>query len=348
MKNFTLSILFCTGMYCTHAQPYQPMLDSVSNVWYYTGNIMPVMTIEMPPNCNYQNWGMMQAGKMLTSGDTLIGTETWLKLEEVFPPFTYPDCLFGYLREDTAARKVYFMDNQLSPEILLYDFSMQPGDSIYYDFYNLSGYYDSAYYTLDSIVTINQAAGPRRVFFLSNHSLTWPMQYPMEWIESVGHPGHPVFTHSANMGWGGLFMGACWPDYLIRDYYQIITCFEHDSQKVFFDSCAHSMAINNMCFAYDDSCTYYIICGSLEEINPLYYWSLSPNPSNGMVGINMESSQQAKVHLNLYDLRGVRIREYDLEVKEGDNRTSLDLSFLSPGIYLMGVQGSYRKLVMME
>src|SRR5207244_2443621 len=77
-------------------------------------------------------------------------------------------------------------------ETLLYDFSLQKGDSINYNFtpaYNLSGYY-----VVDSIVMLHDYKNfYRRHFYLQNHSQ--PGNFILELIEGVGNTSHPLFLY---------------------------------------------------------------------------------------------------------------------------------------------------------
>ena len=346
-KLYSLLVFLCCSTQL-HAQGYFPMLDSISNNWYYVSNAVPVRIASTASNCDYINSSYnFMAQKMFTSGDTIINSLTYKKLDQMESMIPNSECFFGFLREDTAAQKIYFKDNLSSPEMLLYDFSLQPGDSIYYDFVVTNWYYTSGYFKVDSIRTETIQAGPRRIFYLRNYAAPAIIQYPMQWIESVGHPGHLVVTHSGNTSNGGLF-GAC-NDFLIRDFYQSLSCFEHYSQKVFFDSCAHAMAVNNWCFNYADSCNYWNICGSLEETGPISQFKVLPNPSSDPVTLFIESDRNAVAEIEVYDFSGKVLLSRELKIKQGINEELLKTDLLRAGSYLVILKhetGSlYRKLV---
>jgi hypothetical protein len=317
----------------TWAQTYYPMLDPVSNDWYFVSAMVPVRLSQNAVNCAYGMgpWTSFSY-KSTTTGDTVIGGNTYRKLEEVNTFFPGNDCFFGYLREDTASRKIYFMDHQSGPETVLYDFSMQVGDSISLDFVN-QGYYQNGYFTVDSIGLISIPAGTRRIFFLNNHGIPWPTFYPLEWIEGVGHPGHLVYTHSAN-SYGGAAFFMC-QDQLPRDYYQSLSCFEHAAQKVFFDSCAHAEALNNMCFDYQDSCNYWNICGSVSEHFAVRHLSVIPNPSSGPVQIRAEAVHGTQGVVRISEVRGKSITEQPVVLNTGTNTFELPVSGYDSGIYIV-------------
>ena len=82
-------------------------------------------------------------------------------------------------------KRVYFIDNVFNPETLLYDFNMQIGDSIPFQFINAGpwGYWQNGYYRLDSIdsTTILQVA--RQTLHLNCHSCT--NSKTISWIEGI-------------------------------------------------------------------------------------------------------------------------------------------------------------------
>jgi hypothetical protein len=338
MKKFYSLIVLSLLILQAHAQSYFPMLDSVSNVWYYTGNIIPVRQEATAASiCDYNSGFGFESNSLFTTGDTVMNSITYKKLTQT--AFNWPgfDCTYGYLREDTATRKIYFVDNVFSPEILIYDFAMIPGDSIYLSFNQSFGYYSTGYYQLDSIGTVQIKAGTRRLFYLNNH--TAPSQFPMQWIESVGHPGHLVYTYSQNY-WGMLFSMFC-TDKITRDYYQMLTCFEHNSQKVYFDSCSQAFAVQGGCIYYADSCNYWNICGSLNENNNILNAQLSPNPFENFADLLIEASTFTSSEIKIYNLAGQLMQPAKtVTINSGKNRIPLDLKALNAGYYLVGIQSN--------
>ena len=302
----------------------------------------------MPVVCDYAWYnGGFDATKMYTSGDTLIGGLTYSKL--MHETYTNPgtSCYFGYLREDTASRRIYFMDNLLSPEILLYDFSMQPGDTLTLDFINDTIYnkFPSGTYTLDSIGTVMIEAGQRQLFYLSNHSVFWCP--PLIWIESVGHPGHLVYTHSGN------FEGLGWcSDGFPRNFYQLLSCFEHDLQKVYFDSCSHANALSNWCYYYADSCNYWNICSSLEENTLITDFKIYPNPSGDEITLVIESMKQTAAVIEVFHITGQKITEKEITLFQGRNEIAWNPAGMASGSYTIAVKSEsgsvFRKLIRID
>lgn len=81
-----------------------------------------------------------QSYSIFVANDTLIGAETYHKLYIPYLKFDSTDCTSpsvtlniykGCIREDTIAKKVYYVEPTLSIEKLLYDFNLQVGDTIF-------------------------------------------------------------------------------------------------------------------------------------------------------------------------------------------------------------------------
>ncbi len=164
----TLFIFFFGGSLFIKAQSYQPLLNQY-NEWRFTYCFLG--------NCSddtYYTDGDMQYGgyqyKVL-DGYHFISRTIWL-------------------REDTATQKVYLsyaIAQNGRREHLLYDFSLQVGDSI--DMKNpLSPFpLNAGFYTLDSILMDQLEDGNYyRHYYLSPSASNTVSSHPAEWIEGVG------------------------------------------------------------------------------------------------------------------------------------------------------------------
>ncbi len=350
MKKILLITVIFLSFTEVKAQNYVPMLDSVSNTWYYVFNVIPVrQQAVVQPNCFYGNFSGI-SNNLSTIGDTVINSVTYKKLLQQDYNNPFNDCMFGYLREDTLTKKVYFMDNIFSAEALIYDFSMVPGDSIYLDFAFSPGYYTSGYFHLDSISNVQLNSITRKIFHLNNYN--FPSANSLQWIESIGHPGHLVYTKSGNAQ-GGLFMFIC-NDNIARDFFQQLTCFEHNSQKVYLDSCAHTTALNNgSSFFYQDSCTYWYLGGSLDEKNNVNSFKLSPNPLRNEGVLIIESSRVSEAEVYIYSMDGRQLYKSDIiKINRGINKIPILSSEYRHGTYIVEVRSKesslFQKLVILR
>ncbi len=130
MNNLLIIFIFFIGSYhlsSAQTNVYHPFPDSGA-VWncFATGPcfILPVF----------------YSYSFVLDGDTIIGQYTYHKLsipydtswspETNCPPFFFPIGYIGGIRQDTVSRKVFFIDFSHSAEELLYDFTLQVGDSV--------------------------------------------------------------------------------------------------------------------------------------------------------------------------------------------------------------------------
>jgi hypothetical protein len=325
MKKVFLIAALCFNALLSSAQ-YHPMLDS-ANIWSYTSTMIAIRLPAPASDCTYPFYNYSYA-KHYTVGDTILGANMYKK---VYATDNYNTCLFGFLREDSAAQKVYFHDVNNNPEVVLYDFSMQLNDSINVDFTNDWGYFEDGYFTLDSITTVNIAAGQRRKFFLNCRTCAYSRT--LSWVESVGNQGDVAYPYSMNSG-GGIWDAAC--QGFPYDFIQLMTCFEHNS-KVYMDTCALQSALNNWCMQFIDSCTYGNICSAIDESAAFTSFSVQPNPASDhiILTIDLRGSSEAEILLRDIYGRNILYRTNLGYLQAGRTETSLSLPTLSPGIYFI-------------
>lgn len=151
---------------------YHPFPDS-SAVWGMTTGCIDNM-------CG--DWAYIQN---YIAGDTMINGLDYKKIQEIYLPMSGNNCCVppadagaGYLREDTAARKVYWRDMQSGSESLLYDFTMGVGDT-------LQGYLFDCNPGISTVVSVDSIlvgmSYRRRINIDSTNSCS-----PFSLIEGVG------------------------------------------------------------------------------------------------------------------------------------------------------------------
>ncbi len=327
-KLYLIAILFSFSLKCK-AQAYYPMLDSVSNNWYLLANYIPVGPESIIVPCTYGWTNNFISYTIFTTGDTVINGATY-KILANHDYNLQNACTYGYMREDTAARRIYFMENNFTPEQLLYDFSMQMGDSISLTLFQpgFNTLYQDGYYTLDSIGSKTISAGLRPVYYLN--CKTCPFSQTLEWVMGVGNLSHVVYTHSSNsMSWGW-FTGIC--QGFQYNAFDIVVCFEHN-QKVYFDSCARNFAYNNFCFAYYDSCNYWNICGGLAENNPIELFSVYPNPASNEINIEIRVSKNTDAQFIIESYDGREVESVYKKLYAGSSKVKT--AGFTPGVYFI-------------
>ncbi len=330
MKIFLLSIALSFSSLLTCAQPYNPILSGGSNTWYYTINQLPVKVSAPSPDCIYTNW-VWDSFEIGTVADTIIGGTTYKQLLQHSYNNPLDSCIIGYIREDSSAQQVFFVDNSFNPEILLYDFSLAVGDSILIDFVVPGSFYLNGYFHVDSINNITIKSGLRKAIHLSNKLA--PLDV-MTWIESVGFTGHITYTVSPNeMGYA--FSWNCTDDFN-RNFFYLLTCFEHSNQKVYYDSCTYHSVVNDPCYIKTDTCHYWNICGSLDDDGVFDEFIISPNPSNGNITIDIKSSFYSTGEFILRRGSGEVVKRIKIRaIETGHNRYLINNEDIAAGFYIL-------------
>lgn len=325
---FLLSVI--TIPFALKSQSYIPMLDSV-NLWQYNTSMLPVAPPPGPQTasaCSYGNW-YSNSKKQYTSHDTIIDSLSY-KIVREETDFNPASCDFGYVREDTAARKVWFRDNAGNPEVLLYDFSLQVADTIPLTFIVNGGLYTNGTYTVDSILPFPIRNTTSRMFCLKNHTASWsPTLY---WVEGVGCLMNAFYLHSMNASMGMPIFWQC--QYYPQNSYEYMTCFDHVT-KVYFDSCKYTTAMNDVCFMVTDSCNYYNICGSIEENTLAVEMSIFPSPATDVVNFEIEAPNTMNLNIIITDAFGRVVKVADQTRITGNVSILIqqDISNLSVGSY---------------
>lgn len=113
---------------------------------------------------------------MDTTGYYDNGNKYW-KIEQIASATYTPVSDVIYLHDDTSARKIFSIDTNTNVTKVLYDFTLQPGDSMNYLLPNETLYVDSVHYHL--VNGIN-----RKHVYLHSNQLVFPN--PVVWIEGIG------------------------------------------------------------------------------------------------------------------------------------------------------------------
>lgn len=341
VDTFTLCSIDTTISFHVADAEYLPLLDSV-NRWHLFNNLCPVRPEPTNNNsrandCWYGNFGFQAS--YYTNSDTSINL---LSYQKVFLGNTWSGCFFGFLREDVQERKIYFMDNLGNQEVLLYDFSMKPGDSIYIRFHqNFSFDFRGGNYRLDSVKMFPTKMGDARMFYLNNLD---SVSGTLIWNEGIGSIADPFYLYSPYFGQiGGCFINSnceapqSWPILYPHIMARFVTCYQH-SASVYFDSCAYSQVVNNWCIMMEDSCYYYNTCGAIEKLSSVSSFVVSPNPATDRVTVNMDVKRSDEFRIVLFDLQGRAVlAEKNLGVlREGKHTYTLPLPNLNSGLYLIG------------
>ncbi|HLP20796.1 MAG TPA: T9SS type A sorting domain-containing protein, partial [Chitinophagales bacterium] len=330
---------------------YVHLLDSI-NIWHYTGNmsaILPTTPINSRDNtCGSGNSWVFQNSIEFTGIDTIISDKSYKTLwGQNHSQVPLQNCVIGFIREIVDSGKIYFLRAENSTEILLYDFSMKPGDTIFLHFEN-GNLFETGWYRLDSIrpFNIEHTNTPKRQFFLNN--ISDPYYYPFSWVEGVGTLFELLYPYNYfGNGFGGQFN--C-QEYSPTISGQILICYEHESLE-FYAACAMAFAQSVSCFQYQDTCNYVGYCGSINELSSIAAIDIFPNPAKEDFTMHMQVKQTDKFSVRLLDLHGRSVSPvtYLGLLSEGEHSKQIKLPALPSGLYFVEcstAEGSlYKKLV---
>ncbi len=127
------------------------------------------------------------------SGDTIIDAVTYKKMYSSYEEIPANWNLYSFIRED-ANKKVWLKDTMAEDEYLLYDFSINEGDSL------LVGNYEPVYLFVDSVTSIMVNETLRQKYWMSCKAQP---DYRETWIEGIGSNKGIVWSGSAFItgGW---------------------------------------------------------------------------------------------------------------------------------------------------
>jgi hypothetical protein len=144
----------------------------------------------MGAGCTDLNCGTYRYVQDYITGDTVIDGSAY-KIIGQSVSVDYEDCNCiipedlgeGFLREDTAARKVYWRFPSLTTDTLLYDFTLELGDTLR-GLYGSSGMCSSTVFTVQSIDSVPVGSSYRKRINFSN--IAFDPCNPTSIIEGVG------------------------------------------------------------------------------------------------------------------------------------------------------------------
>jgi hypothetical protein len=270
----------------------------------FTSNIMPVTSPDtsLIGTCFPWSTGL---GKIYTAQDTMINSNTY-KILDSHDYFVNYVCRYGYIREDTAARKVFFTTDATQPETVIYDFSLSVADTISLNFISSPWSFESGIYQLDSIRPYTTSAGFITNAYYLNCIDCSSVNRTVEWIEGIGARADLTHQYTNNQYTG---FGVFWPcsgGNYPYDFSQVLTVFSHDN-IIYYDSCALQQALSNSCFAYYDTCSYWYNCSAINELASSIM-EIKPNPATDKIWVSLKINTDAQSQFIIRDIAGSILR----------------------------------------
>lgn len=332
MKKILLAFTFIA--YVAGAQtPYNKMLGANTTEWDIFQALLGLINgpgHAQNSTASTASIPMPAAGRCTAKTDTTVLGKNYKKYFTAGPSSTV-NTHMGYLREDTVARKVYYLDKFSLTEYLLYNFALNVGDTVYLNFPNSSGTYPQGFYKATLINNVMTRVGLRKQFNLKHISAS---SDTLKYIEGIGSIIHPTYMGSSFYYSGGLFPssgpGCTYP------YYIGLACKFSDGQK-YYQSCTYSLT--TYCFNRIDSCNYYSNCGGIRENSIFQNTSLYPNPGANKLHLTTSVYSNAMVTIEVTDVTGRFIRSiYKDQLAAGENNLELDLEGIEQGSYFLNLK----------
>lgn len=278
MKYFTL-ILIMAATLTTRAQ-YIDLLQSDTSLYWFAAH----------DNTSLSGTTHSETSEHFLGRDTMINGRQYA--------VTYNSLQRRHFRED-AQHRIYALDPNDTVETLLYDFSAQVGDTIFFrGFIGDSTHMTrSFYYAVDSINSVDINGSPRRAIHVNTNIPSGVQGYylSLTWIEGIGeqHYGlHSVFVTDLYNGYS--FCGVYQDTAYI--YVAALHCYELLSVK------------------------------DLTETTSI---RLYPVPASDAVTIDNNSSELL-TRYRLLDVTGQLVGD---GILNNQGRNSIALSGLAPGVY---------------
>ncbi len=317
-----LLLLFSISVLAAQGQNYIPLLGDTTE-WNVQNNMLVVI---------HERSFFIDAVDCTAFGDTVINGHDYKFFDQQWAS--------GYIREDTSTQQVWFLPDTTSPELLLYDFSLNQNDSILLTFPNyVSGdAFPTGYYHVDSIITRTIIAGPRKFYYLSNPAspinfMDNGNRFYLVWIEGVGSIIHPLYVYLLEFGQPGGGGPLTWP---CNAYHNMaLACSYKDGVHQFFEDCFWS----NYSQYATDSC-HYEFPGGINEQDGDFTITISPNPVSNEFTIYDLRFTISKIEI--YNTLGEKV--YHSHISNPKSQISVDVSHLKEGIYFVKLAGDKTNL----
>ena len=287
-----LMALLLLGTVQAQSNAYQPMLNS--DAFWRIGEF----------SC-----GMFMSDLQVTSQDTLINGQSYKIVSQNYEWDGPSNQL--YVREDMNTRKVYRYSLNLQTELLIYDFSLNEGDSFDLAVESWDNTVVTYPHTIDSIGQVQLQNGMwHRHFFLTRQATPEdPSTYAYSWIEGLGCDSLPVFN------------------YIPYPWYATLLCHKLKGEvlwnvEIWGNTYCDDAIVPETPLSNNDN--------NLST-NPESAIRIMPNPSNDFWVIDAGTHPANTATLRLFSIDGQHIKDFSTQGQQ----TLIDNRQLATGIYLL-------------
>ena len=330
MKKLYLPLLLLCLAFTSKAQTYYPMFG-YDHYWYVNYYAEGSSTRETSTFYNELIYH--------SNSDTVINNKIYYKtnLSGIIQYYGPVDTNV-YFREDTTAKQVWILTKDTTKENLIYDYSLQTGDSVYLTFNPADSptYYApvTGWFFVDSVKTVSIYAGPRKALFLTNPKKSYDTddyKTPpvVEWIEQVGSPIMP--DYSQQLIDGDVGFENFW------NYAYILLCSFDTSNKIYHSHALDSLFIQFTPSSYEDSdsCSLHIFGGINRVIKPNLFLQLSPNPSTNNIQLTTTLPHPSITQVFIYNIYGQIVYSSATPASSINFQSTINVTQLTAGIYFV-------------
>lgn len=202
----------------------------------------------------------------------------------------------------TEGEKVFYLPEINPQEILLYDFSLEAGDSI-----ELVPQYASNSVTryVDSVKTETLAGANRKLIYFRPGYANAPVEF---WIEGIGS-NYGVINRASDPG---------------PDFGSELLCYAHEDEYL-------NLTLIECFLPELNNCP--LVSSVYEEGEN--YFSIYPNPTSERIFIEMKKGEINHLEVNLYDASGRLEKHFNVY---GEEIISLDIEGVNSGLYFLEIK----------
>lgn len=252
--------------------------------------------------------------RFYVDGDTIINSLTYKKYYISFDTIIANNSsMYAFLREDTISKKVYAISADSLQEHLIYDFSLNVGDTttVYSHWWYTNQYFNVKVQAIDSLLIQGQF---RKRLKLNNLDGSFSGPYDEYWIEGIGST-YGLF----NAGLSGITFNL--PS--LFDF-PLLNCFEQD------DSLLFSQSNTPECFYM------YTGVGQFEVLDNVSI-KLFPNPAKDVIYLTNHSKD---INISIFNNFGQQqLGNINIE------NHSINLSQLSKGFYFYTITDRHHTIM---
>ncbi len=317
MKQLILSMLFLLGVCSlTRGQNVYPNpLPPDSSTWLINiqGQPYPYGPCNSNGYCGSQRFRMM--------GDTILGGILYQKVYETSGfGYTYNQSTLVFVgdsanhymaavRQDLSTKKVFLRSPAMLKDTLLYDFNLQTGDTLPPSYINNSVQNGKFYVTSIDSILVGSVFYKR--FKLGNPMTNTASPFMPSLIEGIGSTD-----------------GFLEQLYIFFEQGPGLVCFnKNDGGNVFGG------------YPPGECTAYFSPTGITENFNPIYSYSVAPNPSEGLFTIHAENALQSAPY-TIYNAVGQIIYRNLIPGME----FTIDLKSEPKGIYFLNINAKKQNL----